>query len=92
MKDLIIQSFKAHQKHMYYRMSSIDKTLEFLKKSRDILEFLESDLPPGRTLFMKLPKKDYGGNIAIDIYKEICYNVDKKFVSGRLWNEGIIKL
>ena len=75
-KDLIISSFKAHQKHMYYRMSTNKKMMEFLVKTRQILETLDEGKLP---LLMKLPKKDCGQNIAIDIYKEICDNIGKRF-------------
>lgn len=79
-KDLIIKSLIAHRNYMYNRMSSKNKMFEFLNKTAQILDALESDKQP---LLYRIPKKDCGQNIAIDIYNEICYNVNNKFVTGR---------
>ena len=76
-RDLIIISFAAHQKFMYYRMSNKKKMIQFLSKTRQILEDLDEGRKP---LLMKIPEKDCGQNIAIDIYNEICYNINTRFI------------
>ena len=88
-KDLIHHSFLAHRKFMVKRMLSNKRLIQFVNKAAQILEDLENDKIPH---VMKLPIKDCGQNLAIDIYLEICDNIQRRYELGRTSNFTIERI